>query len=455
MEMAVKKVLALANGVYPFSFEGAPDGGEIQAIVSTDGALPSAGTVTLETKLIGANQWDFVGSLPLTDDAVFNFSGLVSDYRFTIAGLVGGTLPFYAWVGEVSGDDGMLSAQIGATSNIGVSSNFDTDGNYSECGVGALIPWNDRLYYSTYLAMPGDGVGSRIGYIDRNFADITVLQTDGIHTGRFIHDETQQLCLGCCIIEKNGLVHIIANLVAVRVAGFAKHIVSPASKVYAISMEGKLYEIDLTTYANAVQIMDVKAKLGQTNVHYKACWTNLIADGYANNRVMMASNVQANPTATESGALVAVDPVGDTASIKLQMSTIEVSGNYYPGNGAMSFAIAKDHKSPMLVVIGVNNSNVYRYRLPQWTKAQDWYITQEWMRIRPVTTERMMVNAYGMWYSLSTWLAHASAAGLENFGTSGTDYPIIEPIARYVDTVTDFCVWNGKFAIGTNNMSPP
>lgn len=347
----------------------------------------------------------------------------------------------------------LVTIDQGKSTAIGFTSNFDTQNNMSECGVGALIPWADRLYYSTYLAMPGDGAGTRIGYIDRNWADHTVLTTDSIHAARFIHHETEQLCLGCCIIETDGTVHTISTLVNVRVTGFCRHLVTPTTNVYAITMEGKLYDVDLVAYT-ATQIMDVKTKLSQTLVHYKACWT--YAAPFASiSRVLMASNVQSNATAANSGALVAVDPVGDTASVKLQESCIEVCGQTYPSNGGATFVIGKDARSPFLGVMMSNNTTVYKYRLPQWTKAQDWYITQEWMRIRPVTTERFVMNAFGTWYNVSSWLAHSGATGTpETFGTPGTDYPIVEPISRYVDTVTDFCVFNGKFAIGTNNMSP-
>ena len=346
----------------------------------------------------------------------------------------------------------MLTLDQAKSSAIGVSSEFDDDNNMSECGVGALIPWADRLYYSTYLAMPGDGAGTKIGYIDRNYADHTVLQTDAIHTGRFIHWETEQLCIGCVAVEKDGTAHTISDLLNVRVSGFAVHLSTPTTHVYALSMEGKLYSVNLTTYT-ATEIINIKTTLSQTYVHYKACWTHAAPFG-STDRVVCVSNVQSSATAALSGAVVAVDPIGLTASVKLQDSAIEVAGQYYPSNGGITYVIGKDHKSPFLGVMANNNGAVFKYRFPQWTKAQDWYISQEWMRIRPVTTERFLMNAYGTWYNLSTWLNHSGAAGPENYGVEGTDYPILEPIARYVDTITDFCVFNGKFVIGTNNMSP-
>lgn len=325
--------------------------------------------------------------------------------------------------------------------------------DHSESGLGALLPWADRLYFSTYLAEANDGAGTYVGYMDRNFVEHTVLRTDGVHCARYIHTPTNQGLIGPCVIEADGTVHTIANLVSERVSGYAKHIVSPDTKVYALTMEGKIYEVDLTTYANAVLLMNLKTLLTQTRVHYKACFTHA-APFATTDRLICVSNVQSDPTSAPlSGCLVTVDPVALTATVKDNASWIEAAGNYYVGNGGLTFGIGLDHKSPILGVMQQNNAAVYRYRFPKGDASQDWYICQEWMRIRAVTTERQMMYAYGTWFKLSTWLDHPTAAGVQNYGSAGTDYPCLDPIARYVDTITDFCVFNGKFVIGTNNMS--
>lgn len=46
--------------------------------------------------------------------------------------------------------------------------------NRSEMGVGALMPWADRLYYLTYLADANVGAGGVLGYIDSNGVDTVV-----------------------------------------------------------------------------------------------------------------------------------------------------------------------------------------------------------------------------------------------------------------------------------------
>lgn len=333
--------------------------------------------------------------------------------------------------------------------NVGVNSNA-TATQRSEIGIGALIPWCDRLYYSTYLADYSAGSGSSIGYLLNTGQAVTVLMHNSCHTGRFVHYETNQLLLGPCIIKADGSVRVVTNLVPLRITGWARHLISPATKAYCITMQGLLFEVDLINASDAVQLFDMRTELSLSKFHFKACHTT--SSYYSNQRLVVVSNVQTKPgDAANSGILALFD--GTTGwSTKSNRSHIEILGNYDTSDGLM-FGIGMDHKSAFLTTPQSNLGTFYIYRIPMGTNNQNYYITQEWMRIRPVLTERYLMNAFGTWFRLSPWLAHASAGGIENFGTPGTDYPRLEAVGNYVDTVTDFAVWNGKFAIGTNNMS--
>ena len=319
----------------------------------------------------------------------------------------------------------------------------------SEIGIGALMPWNDKLYYSTYLADSGAGVGGRIGYITPTGQDVTVLEHNSCHTGRFVHYETNQLLLGPCVIELDGTVHTISTLVTLRVCGWARHLISPTTKAYCITMQGKLYEVDLTTYV-ATLVTDMATALSLTKVHFKACHTT--SAYYSNQRLVVASNVQAKPGDNPNSGILAIFDGASTWTTKNNLSNIEITGNYDTSDGLM-FGLGMDHKSPFLTTPLSSVGTFLKYRFPYGTRTQDYYITQEWMRIRPVMTERYLANAFGTWFRLSPWLAHASAGGIENFGTPGTDYPRLEAVGNYLETITDFTVWNGQFVIGTNNGS--
>lgn len=334
--------------------------------------------------------------------------------------------------------------------------------NRSEVGIGALMPWNDRLYYLTYLADYNVGRGGVLGCIDENGGD-TVLDThNSCHTGRLVHYETNQLCMGEYLIASDGTVRKVAILAQQRVSAWARHLTAPLTKAYAASMGSSsnpalLWEVDLVT-GIGTQVANISTGIGITTAHVKSMWTaysnaDLTGSPYANTRLLIASNVQYTPaSAATSGVLATWD--GTTFVTRDTRSFIEIAGNYDIGSGGIVFSLGMDHKSPFLLLPSTSLGGTYRrFRFPAGTNTQDYYITQEWMRIRPVQTERLFMNAYGTWFQLSPWLRSANAAGTQNFGSPDTHYPLLEPVGRYIDTITDFAVFNGKLAIGTNNQS--
>ena len=315
--------------------------------------------------------------------------------------------------------------------------------NRSEVGIGALMPWADRLYFTTYLADSAVGSGGVLGYIDVNGGETVVDTHNSCHTGRLVHYETNTLCLGEYLIALDGTVRKVAVLAQKRVTAWARHLTSPATKVYACSMGSSsapalLWEVDIASGVGT-QVANISTGLGLTTAHFKAMWTvysnaDLAGSLYANTRLLLASNVQAKPgDDANSGILCTWD--GTTFTSRDRSSFIEVAGNYEPGSGMMAFAVGMDHKSPFLMLPHSSVGGTYRkFRFPAGTNTQDYYITQEWMRIRPVQTERFMMNAYGTWFQLSPWLRYSSAAGVQNYGSPNTHYPLLEPVGRYLDT---------------------
>jgi hypothetical protein len=332
----------------------------------------------------------------------------------------------------------------------------------SEMGIGAMMPWADRLYFTTYLADYNVGSGGVLAYLDKNGGETVVDTHNSCHVGRLVHKETNQLCIGEYVIGMDGTVNKVALLAGKRVSAWARHMTSPATKAYACSMGASgvsalLWEVDLTTYI-ATQLADMSSGLSLTTAHFKAMWTtyssvDLTGSPYANTRLLVASNVQAKPgDNANSGVLATWD--GTTFTARDRSSFIEVAGNYDPGSGAMTFAFGMDHKSPFMMLPSTSLGGTYRkFRFPAGTNTQDYYITQEWMRLRPVQTERFMLNAYGTWFQVSPWLRSSSAAGVQVYGSPDLQYPLMEAVGRYIDTITDYCVFNGKLAIGTNNQS--
>lgn len=328
----------------------------------------------------------------------------------------------------------------------------------SEAGIGAMMPWADRLYYTTYLADHDDGSGGDLRYLTDSGQDVLVDRHDSCHAGRMVHKETNQLLIGEYLIALDGTVSKVAALNKKRVTAWARHMTAWTTKAYALTMQGILWEVDLISGV-ATQLADVTAEFGLgSKVHFKAAWTIFkaadIAGGpYANTRLFLASNSQYAPSdAAQSGVLLRWD--GTTFTSCGRESFIEVAGNYDPGSGCIAHAVGMDHKSPFFLTPSPSLGGTYRkFRFPFGSDMQRYFITQEWMRMRPVQTERLFLNAYGTFFNVSPWMAHISADGTENYGDIAADYPRVEAVGKYTDTITDFCVWNGHMWLGTNNQS--
>jgi hypothetical protein len=81
------------------------------------------------------------------------------------------------------------------------------------------------------------------------------------------------------------------------------------------------------------------------------------------------------------------------------------------------------------------------YRLPKSTHTQDHAFTTEWPRIREVESERLLMDASGMFYELPS-LTYANAV----WG--------IRPIASHLRIVGDFCSWNGLLVMAGDQTTP-
>src|SRR5262249_13018504 len=98
------------------------------------------------------------------------------------------------------------------------------------------------------------------------------------------------------------------------------------------------------------------------------------------------------------------------------------------GIGPGLYAVGQDRASALLHVF-LPDTGWKVYRLPKSTHTQDHAFTTEWPRIREVESERLLMDASGMFYELPS-LTYANAV----WG--------IRPIASHLRVVGDFCSWN-------------
>ena len=309
----------------------------------------------------------------------------------------------------------------------------------SEIGVGALMPYNGALYvqnYSSHRAASGTGVSLR--RIDGELSMEKVpeaIGVDGTYTNRFVHFETGMLVIGPHVIEPDHTVHTIAELAPHRLCGTARHLARPESAVYVLTMEGLVFELDLTTLG-ATQVFDLNHELateGEWKVHYKDCYS-------AHGRLVVCSNEYGEDDwagKQSRGRLAEYD--GTTWRIIAHKPFTAIGGR-----GEFTdtiFATGWDQASAILEVFTARDGRWTRYRLPKASHTFDHKWQTEWPRIRETEHERLLVDHHGMFYELSPWAYGGRIWGLR-------------PISTHLWVLGDFCSWKGMLVLGADNASP-
>jgi hypothetical protein len=156
-------------------------------------------------------------------------------------------------------------------------------GSYSECGIGAVVPWADRLWYVSYVAhKSGEGVG-----LFEITPELKITRRPesvvGTHAGRMIHRESNQLIIGPYAIDQERNVRVFEPLTRERVTAVMRHLTDPANKVYVQAMEGGFWEADVHTL-EATRLFDAREELDiRGAAHFKGAYT-------AQGRVVVANN---------------------------------------------------------------------------------------------------------------------------------------------------------------------
>lgn len=304
-------------------------------------------------------------------------------------------------------------------------------GSDSETGIGALIPWADRLWAVGYVAhIRGSGIG--LYSLDENFvwrqhpASVT-----GTFANRLVHWPSKQAFIGPHAIDAEGNVRTIAALSGHRLTATALHLTDWRQRVYFLTMEGLLFEVDVDTL-EATQLFDLVEELGidAGQPHFKGMHSG-------QGRLVVANNTYEEPEhmgTRSSGRLAEWD--GQAWTVLERNPFIEVSGKQNPSAGARYgnsvFAVGWDRRSVILRVL--HGGKWSRYRLPKGSHSWDHTWNTEWMRIREAQTERYLLDAHGLFYELP-----ALIYGDQLWG--------IQPISRHLRIVPDYCFYRGVFVM--------
>ena len=320
-----------------------------------------------------------------------------------------------------------------------------------ECGIGAVIPWADRLWMVTYAPHMPKGSSHKLYSIDK---DLTMTlhpeSVGGTPAARMIHVETNQLLLGHYLIDSSGRVRVISPLkMPGRITAFARHLSDPANLVYYYDMEGMLYEVNVRTLEFKLLFKDPIP-----GEHGKGAYTSQGKLVLANNGLgspghidkpdlwqVSKDHLQRSPE--DRGCLATFD--GRKWEVIEQRQFTDVTGPEgvrptVAGKDLPLWTMGWDKRSVRLKVL--DGGTFHTYLLPKGCINNDashgWFT--EWPRIREIGGGKALLDMHGMFYDFPLTFKPGHTAGLQ-------------PIGRHLRYVPDFCDWNGRLVIASDEAS--
>ncbi len=308
----------------------------------------------------------------------------------------------------------------------------DGVGSTSETGIGALIPWANKLWAIGYVAhIKGSGIGlyeiSEDMTMRKHPASVT-----GTFANRMVHWESEHVIIGPHIIDPEGNVRTVPEMAKHRLAATMRHLEHPDTKVYFLTMEGLFFEVDLKSM-QSTQLFNLVEELefpeGQAP-HFKSGHT-------AQGRVVVAANRYWEEDflgEVKGGRLAEWD--GEVWNILERNPFVEVSGKQNPSTGKAYgntlYATGWTRSSVVLRVL--HDRKWKRYLLPKASHSFDHAWNTEWMRIREAQTERYLMDVHGMLYDLPALVYDGWVWG-------------IRPICSHLRIIPDFCYWRGMLVL--------
>jgi len=305
----------------------------------------------------------------------------------------------------------------------------------TESGIGALMPWADRLWAVSYVSSgPGSGEGTGLWEIDDTLtARKHPASVVGTYANRMIHSPSNQLIIGPHIIDERGRVRTIEGVKDHRLTATMEHLLDPEHKVYFLTMEGLFFEVNVDTL-ETTQLFDLMEVLeigARNRCHFKGGYTG-------NNRVLVTNNTYLESDflgETAYGRLAEWD--GERWTILERSPFMEAMG--HKNFGQVMFATGWDRASALLYVYA--NGQYTRYRLPKGSHTFDYWWQTEWTRIREVETERYLMDCHGIFYELSPVAYQGRVWG-------------VRPVSTHLRVIPDFCSFNGYLVLASNQVTP-
>ena len=320
----------------------------------------------------------------------------------------------------------------------------------SESGIGAVMPWVGKLWYMTYPAHWTTGSPDNLYSVDPELAQRVHPRYPGsTNANRYLDASRGRMFIGSAVVDAEGVVYALPvareGELRGRLTGTGPHLSDPG-KVYYMTMEEGLYEVDLSDL-DAPLITTLRADGnhgGSRNLPGRHGKGFYVAQGhvfYSNNGA--------------GGCLVEWDGTGDPADADAwtlidhnkynEITTRRgVAGND-PDADDPVWAVGWDHRSVLLNVRDAGSGRWTRYRLPKGSYTHDqepgWYT--EWPRIRDVglSDGDLAMNEHGLLYRFPAGFSAAETAG-------------IVPVGTFHKMMVDYTEWDGRIVMGCNDVSP-
>ncbi len=343
----------------------------------------------------------------------------------------------------------------------GVNPELHTFNQDNECGTGAVVPWAESLWAVSYAPHRPEGSTDKLYQITPDFKRIIRSESiGGTPANRMIHKESNQLFIGPYAIDATGHVRVMkpinddgsTNLYG-RLTATARHLTDPANKVYMLTMEEGLYEIDVKTLAVKEIFRDANVKgYGDhggellPGYHGKGAYT-------VQGRLVYANNGEYTPTAMEdptttSGVLAQWNgkPGKENWQVVLRNQFTDVTskggitGAENPATDPL-WSIGWDYRSVILMVL--DGGIWHKYRLPKGSHSYDgahgW--NTEWPRIREIGMgDDYLMTMHGTFWRFPATMSAKNSAG-------------IRPHSNYLKVIGDFCRWNDKIVFGCDDTA--
>lgn len=329
--------------------------------------------------------------------------------------------------------------------------------NEGECGIGAVVPWQNSLWVITYGPHLPFGSSDKLYEVSE---DLTLNPFSGSIGGtpanRMIHAESNQLFIGPYAIDSSKNVRVIPyEKMPGRHTGLARHLTNPKEKIYLGTMEEGFYEIDVNT-------LDVKELYTDGNVlrkqgKSKSVEFSTLLPGYHGKGLYSGQGVLVYSNNGEEGQRALVDFRTESGSLSewdgkdwtviRRNQFVEVTGpggiNGNPSDSDPIWATGWDSKS---VLLGVRDNDKWSfYRLPKVSNSYDgahgW--NTEWPRIRNVGTAEKpdyLMTMHGLFWQFPETFSSLNSAG-------------IRPRSAYLKVIGDFTRWNNQLVFGCDDSA--